>query len=241
MSARLAPGFVFFERAGYRQCWNSYSWGTRVACPICEKRKAARFCPAKGEKICAVCCGTEREVTIDCPVGCSYLLAAHRYEDEHQRQLPADTPLLDVDLPADLIHTQPQWMAALAFTIAKYCATEPSATDTDVLAAIQALAETYRTLATGIYYEKQPVAQFPREIYAALTAFIAEGKQQQAERAGLSVLKDSGIFHRLVFLYRMGLLRTSGRPRSRRYIEFLRGQFPEAQELKRQESRIVVP
>ncbi len=49
-----------------------------MSCPICEKRKAARFCPAKGEKICAVCCGTEREVTIDCPSDCAYLLAAHR-------------------------------------------------------------------------------------------------------------------------------------------------------------------
>jgi hypothetical protein len=45
----------------------------------------------------------------------------------------------------------------------------------------------------------------------------------------------------LVFLYRMGLLRTNGRPRSRRYIEFLRSQFPQAQELKREESRIIVP
>ena len=41
-----------------------------VSCPICEKRKAQRFCPAKGEKICAVCCGKEREVIIDCPVDC---------------------------------------------------------------------------------------------------------------------------------------------------------------------------
>jgi hypothetical protein len=28
-------------------------------------REAERFCPAKVEKICAVCCGKEREVSID--------------------------------------------------------------------------------------------------------------------------------------------------------------------------------
>jgi hypothetical protein len=212
-----------------------------VSCPICEKRKAARFCPAKGEKICAVCCGTEREVTMECPVDCSYLVAAHRYEDEHQRELPADTPLLDVNLPSDLIHTHQQLMAALAFTAAKFCASHPAATDGDVLAAIQALAETYKTLQTGIYYEKQPAAQLPRELYAALTTFVAEVKQQQAERTGFSALKDSDVFFLLVFLYRMGLLRTNGRPRSRRYVEFLRSQFPDAQELKREESRIIVP
>ena len=36
-------------------------------------------------------------------------------------------------------------------------------------------------------------------------------------------------------------LRSNGRQRSRRFIEFLRGQFPQAPELKREESRIIVP
>jgi len=212
-----------------------------VTCPICERRKGARLCPAKGETICAVCCGTGREVTIDCPPDCPHLIAAHRYEDEHPRALPADTPLLDVNLPSDIIHTHQQLMAALAFTIARFCAAHSSATDSDVLAGVQAFAETYKTLRSGIYYEKPPDAHLPRELYAALATFIAEVKQQQAEHSNSSALKDSDIFYLLVFLYRMGLLRTNGRPRSRRYIEFLRGQFPDAQELKREESRIIVP
>lgn len=212
-----------------------------MSCPICEKRKAARFCPAKGEKICAVCCGTEREVTIDCPADCAYLLAAHRYEDEHRRSLPADTPLLDEKIPQDIVYVHEQLMAALAFSIAKFCAVQPTAVDTDVLAALQALAQTFKTLSTGIIYEKPPDAPLPRELYAALTAFIAEVRKQQAERASSASLKDSEIFHLLVFLYRMGLLRTNGRPRARRFIEFLRGQFSQAPELKREESRIIVP
>lgn len=212
-----------------------------MLCPICEKRKGARFCPAKGETICAVCCGTGREVTIDCTPDCPHLIAAHRYEDEHPRSLAADTPLLNVNLPSDVVHTHQQIMAALAFTIAKFCATHPSATDSDVLAGMQAFAETYKTLRSGIYYEKPPDAHIPRELYAALTTFIAEVKQQQGERSNSSAIKDSDIFSLLVFLYRMGLLRTNGRPRSRRFIEFLRSQFPEAPELKREESRIIVP
>jgi hypothetical protein len=212
-----------------------------VSCPICEKRKAARFCPAKGEKICAVCCGTEREVSIDCPSDCPYLVAAHRYEDEHRRSLPADTPLLQEQIPQDIIHTHQQLMAALAFSIAKFCAVQPATVDTDVLAALQALAETYKTLGSGIIYEKPPVAPLPRELYAALITFISEVKKEQAERANSASLKDSEVFFLLVFLYRMGLLRTNGRPRSRRFIEFLRGQFPQSPELKREESRIIVP
>jgi len=212
-----------------------------LSCPICEKRKAARFCPAKGEKICAVCCGTEREVTIDCPSDCSYLVAARRYEDEHRRSLPADTPLLDEKIPQDIVYTHQQLMAALAFSIAKFCAVQPAAVDADVLAAIQALAQTYKTLSSGIIYEKPPDAPLPRELYAALITLISEIKKQQAERASSAGLKDSELFYLLVFLYRMGLLRTNGRPRSRRFIEFLRGQFPQSPELKREESRIIVP
>ncbi len=212
-----------------------------MSCPICEKRKPARFCPAKGEKICAVCCGTEREITIDCPSDCSYLISAHRYEDEHQRSLPLDTPLLDEKIPQDIVYTHQQLMAALAFSIAKFCAVQPTAVDTDVLAAIQALAQTYKTLSSGIIYEKPPEAPLPRELYAALIALISEVKKQQAERAGSAALKDLDIFYLWVFLYRMGLLRTNGRPRSRRFIEFLRAQFPQSPELKREESRIIVP
>jgi hypothetical protein len=212
-----------------------------VSCPICEKRKAQRFCPAKGEKICSVCCGKEREVTIDCPVDCTYLIAAHRYEDEHPRALPNDTPLLDVEIRRDTVHIHQQLMAAFAFTIAKFCVAHHDATDTDVLAALEAFAETYRTLMTGIYYEKVPDGVLRRELYGALAAFVAEVKQAQAQHGTTGALTDSDIFYLLIFLYRMGLLRSNGRLRSRRYIEFLRGQFPDTQELKREESRIIMP
>jgi hypothetical protein len=212
-----------------------------VSCSICEKRKANRFCPAKGEKICAVCCGTEREVTLDCPADCTYLVAAHRYEDEHRRSLPADTPLLDEKIPQDIVYTHQQLMTAIAFSIAKFCTTQPATTDPDVIAALQSLAESFRTLGAGIIYEKAPEQPLPRELYAALAAMLGEIKRKYAEQANSSALKDMDVFYLLVFLYRMGLLRTNGRPHSRRFIEFLRGQFPDAPELKREESRIIVP
>ncbi len=211
-----------------------------MSCPLCQKRKAERFCPAKAEKICAVCCGTEREVSLDCPAGCAYLLAAHRYEENHPRQIPPDAPLLDVRLAPDLVRLHPQFLSAIAFAVAKFCATQPAATDPDVLAALQSLSESYKTLASGIVYEQPPVSSVQRGLYDSLSAFLTETKQSPAQNP-LGHPKDSEIFQLLVFLYRMGLLRTNGRPRSRRFIEFLRGQFPGAHELKREESRIIVP
>jgi hypothetical protein len=174
-------------------------------------------------------------------VDCSYLSAAHRYEDQHQRSLPADTPLLDVKVSQDVIYAHQNVLSGLAFTTAKFSATHPATTDPDVLGALQALAETYKTLGSGILYEKPPDATLPRELYAALAAFLNESKQQPSERPGAPPIKDSEVFTLLVFLFRMGLLRTNGRPRARRYIEFLRSQFTAAPELKREESRIIVP
>lgn len=212
-----------------------------MSCPICEKRKAERFCPAKAEKICAVCCGKEREVTIDCPADCTYLISAHRYENEHPRDIPADTPLLDETIPKDAVHPQQQLMAALAFSIAKFCIAQPTAVDNDILAALEALAQTYKTLSSGLIYEKPPQAPLPAELYAAVMAFLDEIKKEQAERGASVPFKNTEVFYLFVFLYRMGLLRTNGRPRSRLFIEFLRGQFPESPELKREESRIIAP
>lgn len=222
-----------------------------MSCPICEKRKESRFCPAKGEKICAVCCGTYREVTIDCLPDCSYLVAAHRYEDEHQRELPADTALLDVKIARDDIHMHQTVLSGIAFAAAKFCAAHSDATDPDVLAALESLAETYKTLSSGILYEKPPVASIQRELYAALAAFLNEAKLNpphanslagnSAPPPNLPRIKDAEIFSLLVFLYRMGLLRTNGRPRARRFVHFLRSQFPATPELQREESRIILP
>jgi len=132
-------------------------------------------------------------------------------------------------------------MAALAFTIAKTCKTQATATDPDVLAALRSLAETYKTLISGIYYEKVPDIPVQREIYTALTALIEDLRQKQAAAGTLETLKNQDIFYVVIFLFRMGLLRSNGSSRSRRFIEFLRGQFPQAEELKREEPRIILP
>lgn len=214
--------------------------GNDLLCPICQKRKPGRFCPAKAEKICPVCCGTEREVSIDCPSDCAYLVSAHRYEDQHQRTLPPDTPLLDARLTEDIVQTHQQLLSAMAFTIAKYCAEHREATDPDILAAIESLANAYKTLASGIIYEQLPALPVQKELYSTLAEFLVKTKQENTQ-INFGAAKDSETFQLLVFLYRMGLMHTNGRPRARRYIEFLRGQFPDAQELKKEESRIILP
>jgi hypothetical protein len=214
----------------------------KAICPICEKRRAERYCPAKGEKICAIDCGTEREVTIDCPSGCAYLVAAHRWEQSHPKPIAeSEVPFPDVSFPADLIHTRQAVLAGLGYTVLIYAADQRSLTDSDVFAAVQAMAETRRTLLAGIYYEKPPEIPVAAGLYAALAKFIEEEKKQAAEHPEFPALKDTEIFHLLVFFLRFGRLRSNGRPRTRAFITFLRSTIPQEADVPKEESRIILP
>jgi len=213
----------------------------RLLCAICGKRRPERFCPAKGEKICAPCCGREREVTLDCPPDCAYLIAAHRYEQEHRKPLSAsETPFPGVEFSSRVIYDREPFVSGLAFTISQFAANHRDLTDEQTLTGITALGETYRTLVSGIYYERPPATQPAAELYSALAAFIQDYKKKEHERVGFSTLKNSEIFHALVFLARLIRNWTNGRPRACIYLQLLRSQFPQ-QELQAETSRIIAP
>jgi hypothetical protein len=214
----------------------------KTICPICNKRRAERYCPAKDEKICAIDCGTEREVSIDCPGDCSYLAAAHRWEQDHPKPLAeSEVPFPDVSFPSDLIHTRQNVLSGLGYTVVNYAADQRSLNDSDVFAALQALAETRRTLLSGIYYEKPPAIPVAAGLYAALAKFIEDEKKHAAEHPEFPALKDMEVFHLLVFFLRFGRMRSNGRPRTRAFLEFLRAQFPSEVGVAKEEPRIILP
>jgi hypothetical protein len=214
----------------------------KTICPICNKRRAERYCPAKDEKICAIDCGTEREVSIDCPGDCSYLAAAHRWEQDHPKSLAeSEVPFPDVSFPSDLIHTRQNVLSGLGYSVVNYAADQRSLNDSDVFAALQALAETRRTLLSGIYYEKPPAIPVAAGLYAALAKFIEDEKKHAAEHPEFPALKDTEIFHLLVFFLRFGRMRSNGRPRTRAFLEFLRAQFPSEVGVAKEEPRIILP
>ena len=213
-----------------------------MSCPICEKRPPKRFCPAKGEKICPVCCGREREVTIDCLPDCPHLLQAHRYEAEHRRPIPAEEfPYRDINVPPDFVYERWPAVAGIATAILTFQIQNKDLNDTAACAAIEALAETYRTLGTGIYYEGPPDSPIARALYGQIAQFLQDFKKEETGRAGLPPLRESDIFHLLVFLLRVGKQETNGRPRSRAFLGFLRARFPLPAEATKETSRIIIP
>jgi hypothetical protein len=64
---------------------------------------------------------------------------------------------------------------------------------------------------------------------------IKEYREAEQKHVGYSTLRDSDVLKALVFLLRLGYGRTSGRPKSRAFVEFLYAQFPE------KESALVTP
>jgi hypothetical protein len=217
-----------------------------MSCPICEKRPPKRYCPAKGEKICAICCGREREVTIDCPLDCSYLIAAHRYESEHRKPAaPEEFPYKDVHFPVEFVYERWALIAGIASAILSFQAQHRELNDADVFTAMERLAETFRTLGTGIYYERPPDAPLPLALYGEISRFVDEFRKAGAGQTGFSSVKDSDIFRLLVFLLRMDKAETNGRPRSRAFVEFLRSRFPlrggSAAAAEAEAPRIIIP
>ena len=213
-----------------------------MSCSICEKRPPKRFCPAKGEKICPVCCGRERETTIDCPLDCPHLIAARRYEAEHRKPVPPeDLPYRDLQVRPDFVYEHWDVVAGLAATILQFQIQNNELNDSGAASAIEALAETYRTLGTGIYYERPPDAPLARALYGQLGQSLQEFRKERAARVGSASLKGSEIFQLLAFLLRVAKQETNGRARSRAFLDFLRIHFPLPAASAREPSRIIVP
>jgi hypothetical protein len=201
----------------------------QLACPICNSRKVKRFCPARGESICSVCCGTEREVTIDCPGDCPHLVASRQY-DEGRRQVDwSKVPFADARIPIEFAQSHTALLAAVLSSIWEYARDHRQVVDTDVIAALQALGETYRTLSSGLYYEKPPDYLYRREIYHAMKAALEEFKRAETQRLGLGTTRNGDIRDALIFLTQFGAARENGRPQGRAFLDLIRTQVePEA-------------
>ena len=200
-----------------------------MSCAICEIRKEKRFCPAVHGRICPVCCGREREVTLDCPSTCEYLQQARRHERPRpMAELDQEALFPKVDVRQNFIYEREPLIVGLSHAVAKIARADRSLNDHDVIAAITALAKKYQTLTgSGLYYETAVTSVPQQQIVAELEKMIAQYRELEQKHLGYATLKDSEALEALVFLVRMAHGRTSGRPKSRAFLDFLFEQFPE--------------
>jgi hypothetical protein len=212
-----------------------------LTCPICHKRKAKRFCPCKAENICSQCCGTEREVTIDCPSECPHLVASRRYDAERRDIDWSKAPFPETRMRRSFVNDHGSLFDALAYQICLYASDNRPLVDSDVQVAIQTLAETYRTLSSGIYYERPPEYLYQHELYESLKTAIDDYKKTEAQRLGLATIRDAEIRDCLIVLAQLCFTNSNGRPKGRAFLDLLRSQVKTEERVASASNLVVLP
>jgi hypothetical protein len=224
-----------------------------LSCTICEERKEKRFCPAVHGRICPQCCGEQREVTLDCPSNCPYLQQARAHaktQNERPDQLDPAALFPEVEIDEQFLYRREELILGLSFALAKSARADRDLMDRDLIAALSSLAKSYKTLVNSHLIYEQPTANLAhqaitREVETMVKEFREAERQHVADMQSRPPLRDSDVLKALVFLLRMGFGRTSGRPKSRAFIDFLFAQFPEKHSAlagpDEAENRIVIP
>jgi hypothetical protein len=197
-----------------------------ILCKVCGKRRARRRCPAVHGDICTICCGTEREVSLSCPLECEFLHEAHRRE---KPVLVDERDLSDPDVPVteEFLRDHEELLLFCMVSLVHAALRTVSATDADALEALGALIKTYRTAESGLLYETRPVNTIAASVQRALVESLADYQKIRAERENLH-FRNTEILAVLVFLRRMGQQNQNGRPRGRMYLDLLKQMTPAA-------------
>src|SRR5688572_24860801 len=159
-------------------------------CPLCGKRRARRACPALGQQICAVCCGTKRLAEIRCPSDCSYLASAREHPPVAVlRQQQRDGALL-LPIVRDFSRRQSELFLLINRVIAEY---DPPRlqplVDRDIVDAATALGSTFDTAARGVIYQHRAESASAERLAAAIHAVVGQaGSGTAFERDVASVL-----------------------------------------------------
>ena len=217
-----------------------------MSCVICDIRKEKRFCPAVHGRICPQCCGEQREVTLDCPSECPYLQQAR----EHEKPRPAEhfdpaSLFLQIEISDQFTYEREHLLMGLTYALAQAAHADRGLNDRDLIAALSSLCKQYERLVdSGLHYD-QPLANTAQHAAATqVEEMLKQYRSLEQKQLGYSTLRDSDVLKALVFLVRLGYGRTSGRPKSRAFIDFLFAQFPEKTAVvapQEAPGRIIVP
>lgn len=199
-----------------------------MKCVICELRQARRYCPGVRGEICPLCCGTERENTIDCPFDCVYLREARAREkpNEFDQATVAKIPFIEIRVPDRFLEEHAGIARVVADAIVAAVFSTPGAIDYDLREAIESLIRTYKTMDSGLIYESRPSNPVAANIAALIQAEVDKGRKEIASKTGISV-RDAEVMAALLILQRQEYRYNNGRQRGRAYMDHLRRFLPE--------------
>jgi hypothetical protein len=172
-----------------------------LSCAICERRKEKRFCPAVHGRICAQCCGEQREVTLDCPSGCPYLQQAREHERPRSMgQFDPASLFLEVEIPDQFLYEREPLLMGLSFALAKGARSDRTMHDSDLIAALSTLCTRYERLVnSGLLYEQTLTNIAQQAIASEVEAMVKQYREVEQKHAGYSSLRDSEVLRALVY------------------------------------------
>jgi hypothetical protein len=198
-----------------------------MACAICETRRPRRFCPGVRGDICSICCGTEREVTVDCPFECEYLQEARRHDRPVALQIEK-LPNRDIRITEEWVEKHSELLMFVGSAVFSGAMQTQGAIDFDVRESLEALIRTYRTLESGVYYDSIPANPLAANIYRAAREAFGELRNREQQQLGMTRTRDAEVLGALVFLQHMELDRNNGRRRGRAFLDSLRSFYSPA-------------
>lgn len=207
----------------YGRCYDEDS--VSDLCRICEKRRPRRYCAGVHGDICAICCGEQREITVDCPLDCEYLIEARRHEKIPELQ-PADMPNQDIRIPESFLREHEQLLMAAAGILFEAAVETQGAIDYDVREALESLIKTYKTLGAGLIYESRPTNPIAASIQRIFEERMRAIRDELTQRAGMTVVRDAEVLGILAFLQRLEIQHNNGKRRGRAFIDMLRSFLP---------------
>ena len=206
-----------------------------MSCVLCETRKPRRYCPGVRGDICSLCCGAEREVSVDCPFDCEYLREARLHDKPKDVSLD-DFPNRDVEVTEEFLRKNDSLVVFASMSLMQAALEAQGAVDTDAREAIEAMIRTHRTLDTGLIYETRPSNPYASAIQQGFQTRLEQLRQRLLEQSGMHTLRDTDVLGVLIFLQRMEIQHNNGRRRGRAFLDFLRGYFD-----REQASSLIVP
>ena len=191
-----------------------------MACAICQTRRPRRFCPGVRGDICTLCCGTEREVSVDCPLACEYLREAHKHE-KPQPLDPDALPNRDIQVSEEYLRDHEELLVFLARALGRAAANNPAVVDYDIREALEASIRTLRTQESGLVYESLPANPLAAGLCRALQEANAEFRRAEAEQLGMHKTREGAALGLLVFLQHFEISYNNGRRRGRAFLDAL--------------------
>lgn len=152
----------------------------------------------------------------------------------------AEVSYPDIRVSEEFLRQHEELLLFSLYSLLQAALRTPGAHDSDVISALEALIQTQRTLASGLFYETRPENTVALGIHRLFVASLDDYRKERQEHETSSELRDSEVLALLVFVLRLAQQNQNGKPRCRSFMDLLRHLTPDEGRVAEQTSSIII-